>query len=217
MPSAEPRAVLFDFSGTLASCEAREGWFTGMGLDVAQRTEVMDRLTHPTASVTHHAWEHRDLDPALHRQAYLHVLHTCGLADEHAEQLYQRVTDPAEWALYPDTVSVLKSLRTNGIRTAVVSNIAWDIRPVLVAAGADVDEFVLSFEVGAAKPDPRIFQTALARVGVRAEEALMIGDSDENDGAARELGCDFVLVDPLPINDRPTGLVAALRDRGLAL
>ena len=217
MPSAEPRAVLFDFSGTLASCEAREGWFTGMGLDVAQRTEVMDRLTQPTASVTHHAWEHRDLDPALHRQAYLHVLHTCGLADEHAEQLYQRVTDPAEWALYPDTVSVLKSLRTNGIRTAVVSNIAWDIRPVLVAAGADVDEFVLSFEVGAAKPDPRIFQTALARVGVRAEEALMIGDSDENDGAARQLGCDFALVDPLPINDRPTGLFAALRDRGLAL
>lgn len=217
MPSAEPRAVLFDFSGTLASCEAREGWFTGMGLDAAQRTEVMNRLTHPTASVTHHAWEHRDLDPALHRRAYLHVLHTCGLADEHAEQLYQRVTDPAEWALYPDTVSVLKSLRTNGIRTAVVSNIAWDIRPVLVAAGADVDEFVLSFEVGAAKPDPRIFQTALARVGVRAKEALMIGDSDENDGAARQLGCDFVLVDPLPINDRPTGLVAALRDRGLAL
>lgn len=217
MPSAEPRAVLFDFSGTLASCEAREGWFTGMGLDAAQRTKVMNRLTHPTASVTHHAWEHRDLDPALHRRAYLHVLHTCGLADEHAEQLYQRVTDPAEWALYPDTVSVLKSLRTNGIRTAVVSNIAWDIRPVLVAAGADVDEFVLSFEVGAAKPDPRIFQTALARVGVRAKEALMIGDSDENDGAARQLGCDFVLVDPLPINDRPTGLVAALRDRGLAL
>lgn len=217
MPSAEPRAVLFDFSGTLASCEAREGWFTGMGLDVAQRTEVMDRLTHPTASVTHHAWEHRDLDPALHRQAYLHVLHTCGLADEHAEQLYRRVIDPDEWTVYPDTVSVLKSLRTNGIRTAVVSNIAWDIRPVLVAAGADVDEFVLSFEVGAAKPDPRIFQTALARVGVRAEEALMIGDSDENDGAARQLGCDFALVDPLPINDRPTGLVAALRDRGLAL
>ena len=217
MPSAELRAVLFDFSGTLASCEAHDGWFTGMGLGVAQRAEVMDRLTHPTANVTHHAWEHRDLDPALHRQAYLHVLHTCGLGDEHAEQLYGRITDPAEWAVYPDTVSVLKSLRANGIRTAVVSNIAWDIRPVLLAAGADVDEFVLSFEVGAAKPDPRIFETALARVGVRADETLMIGDSDENDGAARELGCDFVLVDPLPADERPTGLIDALRERGLAL
>ena len=209
------RAVLFDFSGTLASCEPRDVWFAGTGLDVAQQAEVMDRLTHPTASVTHHAWEHRDLDPALHREAYLHVLQSSGLGDQHAEQLYSRVIDPAEWAVYPDTVHVLKSLRQKGIRTAVVSNIAWDIRAVLAAA--EVDEYVLSFEVGAAKPDPRIFTSALARLDVRADEALMIGDSEENDGAARGLGCAFALVDPLPIGDRPTGLIDALRERGVDL
>jgi len=212
---ANARAVLFDFSGTLASCEARDDWFTGTGLDAAQRAVVMDRLTHPTASVTHHAWEHRDLDPVLHREAYLHVLKNSGLGDEHAEQLYRRVTDPAEWALYPDTVFVLKSLRQNGIRTAVVSNIAWDIRAVLAAA--EVDEYVLSFEVGTAKPDPRIFTEALARLGVRADEALMVGDSEENDGAARGLGCSFALVDPLPITDRPTGLIDALCERGVSV
>ena len=212
---ADVRAVLFDFSGTLASCEARDDWFTGMGLDAAHRAEVMDRLTHPTASVTHHAWEYRDLDPALHREAYLHVLNTSGLADDHADELYRRVTDPAEWAIYPDTVSVLKSLRQNGFRTAVVSNIAWDIRPVLAAA--EVDEFVLSFEVGAAKPDTRIFTAALDRLGVAADEALMIGDSEENDGAARQLGCSFALVDPLPIANRPTGLLDALRVHGIPL
>ena len=212
---ADVRAVLFDFSGTLASCEARDAWFTGMGLDGAQRAEVMDRLTHPTASVTHHAWEYRDLDPALHREAYLHVLNNSGLADEHAEQLYRRVTDPVEWAVYPDTAFVLKSLRQNGIRTAVVSNIAWDIRSVLAAA--EVDEFVLSFEVGTAKPDTRIFTTALDRLGVAADEALMIGDSEENDGAARELGCSFALVDPLPISRRPTGLIDALSVSGVVL
>jgi len=212
---ANVRAVLFDFSGTLASCEPRDVWFAGTGLDVAQQAEVMDRLTHPTASVTHHAWEHRDLDPALHREAYLHVLQSSGLGDQHAEQLYSRVIDPAEWAVYPDTVHVLKSLRQKGIRTAVVSNIAWDIRAVLAAA--EVDEYVLSFEVGAAKPDPRIFTSALARLDVRADEALMIGDSEENDGAARGLGCAFALVDPLPIADRPTGLIDALRERGVDL
>ena len=210
---ADVRAVLFDFSGTLASLEARDDWFTGTGFDAAQRANVMDRLTHPTASVTHHAWEYRDLDPALHREAYLHVLQTSGLADEHAEELYRLVTDPAEWSVYPDTAFVLTSLRLNGIRTAVVSNIAWDIRPVLTAA--EVDEFVLSFEVGAAKPDPRIFTEALARLDVPAEQALMIGDSEENDGAARELGCSFALVDPLPIANRPTGLIDALREGGV--
>jgi HAD superfamily hydrolase (TIGR01509 family) len=211
------RAVLFDFSGTLAAVEARDHWFTGTGLDAAQRAEVMDRLTHPTATVTHHAWEYRDLDPARHREAYLHVLTTSGLGDEHAEHLYRRVTDPAEWAVYPDTAFVLTSLRQNGIRTAVVSNIAWDIRTVLTTADAAADEYVLSFEVGIAKPDLRIFREALARLGVPADEALMVGDSEENDGAARELGCDFALVDPMPIDDRPTGLIAALRAHGVAL
>jgi HAD superfamily hydrolase (TIGR01509 family) len=109
----------------------------------------------------------------------------------------------------------LKFLRRNGIRAAVVSNIAWDIRPVLAAA--EVDEYVLSFELGAAKPDPRIFIEALDRLGVRAEDALMVGDSEENDGAARELGCDFALVDPLPVAERPSGLIDALRERGLSL
>ena len=214
---ASVRAVLFDFSGTLAAVEARDHWFTGTGLDAAQRAEVMDRLTHPTATVTHHAWEHRDLDPERHREAYLHVLTTSGLGDEHAEHLYRRVTDPAEWAVYPDTAFVLTSLRQNGIRTAVVSNIAWDIRTVLTTADAAADEYVLSFEVGIAKPDLRIFREALARLGVPADEALMVGDSEENDGAARELGCDFALVDPMPIDDRPTGLIAALRAHGVAL
>ena len=209
------KAVLFDFSGTLASLEEREVWFDGMGLDAARRAEVMDRMTHPTASVSHPAWAHRDLDPGMHREAYMHVLRESGLTDEHAEGLYRRVIDPAEWSVYPDTAAVLKSLREKAIRTAVVSNIAWDIRAVLDTAGAEADEVVLSFEVGAAKPDPAIFETALARLGVAAADALMVGDSEQNDGAARLLGCSFALVDPLPIARRPTGLVEALRSAGV--
>lgn len=211
------KAVLFDFSGTLARLEEHDGWFAGMGLNSAQCAEVMDRMTHPTASVTHRAWVHRDLDPQMHREAYLHVLLESGLPETHAESLYRRCIDPAEWTLYPDTVAVLKNLRDRGIRTAVVSNIAWDIRTVLAPAGAHTDVVVLSFEAGVAKPDSRIFEIALNRLGVDARDAVMVGDSVENDGAARELGCGFVLVDPLPIGERPTGLLDGLRESGIAL
>lgn len=211
------KAVLFDFSGTLARLEGDDSWFVGMGLDEAARAAVMDLLTHPTATVAHDAWPHRDLDPVLHRAAYLHALTQSGLAAGHAESLYQRCIDPAEWQAYPDSAAALNSLRANGIRTAVVSNIAWDIRGVLAGANADADEYILSFEVGAAKPDRRIFQTALTRLGIDAAEALMVGDSEENDGAARALGCPFALVEPLPISKRPTGLVDALRGAGLPL
>ncbi|KAA0110677.1 HAD family hydrolase [Mycolicibacterium sp. P1-5] len=224
------RAVLFDFSGTLFRLEEDDSWFTGMELigadgrrevDEHVQAELMERLTHPTGrsvtmtEETYQTWINRDLTPALHREAYLHALRQTGLPDQHAESLYQRTVDPASWVPYPDTVEVLSSLRPHGLRTGVVSNIAFDIRPAFRAAGADADEFVLSFEVGAVKPDPRIFEIALQRLGVAAQDAVMVGDSEENDGAARHLGCDFILVDPLPVAERPTGLIDALRDCGI--
>jgi len=226
------RAVLFDFSGTLFRLEEDDSWFAGMELidddgrravDEHVQAELMERLTHPTGGSVvrteeaQRAWVNRDLAPALHREAYLHALRDTGLPDHHVETLYQQAIDPASWVPYPDTVEVLRSLKAHGLQTAIVSNIAFDIRPAFRTAGADADEFVLSFEVGVVKPDPRIFQIALQRLGIAAEDALMVGDSEENDGAARTIGCDFILVDPLPVAERPTGLIDALRDRGIEL
>ena len=217
-------AVLFDFSGTLFRLDEDDSWFAGMdGVDEQVQAELMDRLTHPTGPGVsmpddiYQAWLNRDLKPHLHREAYLHVLQVSGLPDRHAETLYQRVIDPASWTPYPDTARALEGLRARGVRTAVVSNIAWDIRRTFDDLGCGPDEFVLSFEVGAMKPDPRIFRTALERLGITAAAALMVGDSEENDGAAREVGCSFALVDPLPTDERPTGLLDALRSAGLDL
>lgn len=217
-------AVLFDYSGTLFRLDEDDDWFAGMpGVEGAVRAELMDRLTHPTGAgvamteQAYSAWLRRDLEPALHREAYLHVLTASGLSDPHAEALYRRITDPESWTPYPDTARVLDGLRAGGVRTAVVSNIAWDVRNSFASLGATADEFVLSFEVGSVKPDPRIFEVALSRLGVDADKTLMVGDSEENDGGARALGCSFALVDPLPTGQRPTGLVDALRTAGLSV
>jgi HAD superfamily hydrolase (TIGR01509 family) len=224
------RAVLFDYSGTLFRLEEDDSWFTGIQVDERAieghvQAELMRRLTAPTgASVdmdeqAYDAWVNRDLAPHLHREAYLHVLRESGLADHHAETLYDKVIDPLSWTPYPDTAAVLAGLHRQGIRTAVVSNIAFDVRPAFARLGAtdDVDEFVLSFEVGAVKPSPEIFETALARLGVPAEDALMVGDSEEADGGAVAVGCRFALVDPLPTEQRPDGLIAALGAVGIAV
>jgi HAD superfamily hydrolase (TIGR01509 family) len=223
-------AVLFDYSGTLFRLEEDERWFEGITVDEREvdghvQAELMRRLTAPTGRSVkmtpeaHEAWVNRDLEPHLHREAYLHVLRESGLADHHAEALYDRVIDPSSWTPYPDTADVLKALHRQGVKTAVVSNIAFDVRPAFRSLGvADcVDEFVLSFEVGAIKPDAAIFETALTRLGVPAERAVMIGDSDEADGGARALGCGFALVDPLPTSQRTDGLKSALVSFGLAV
>jgi HAD superfamily hydrolase (TIGR01509 family) len=231
-------AVLFDYSGTLFRLEEDESWFDGMQVDEREvdghvQAELMRRLTQPTgiytemtaesdvaaqaAPMAYHAWVNRDLAPHLHREAYLHVLRESGLAHHHAESLYGRVVDPSSWTPYADTAEVLKGLHEQGIKTAVVSNIAFDVRPAFQAIGvADcVDEFVLSFEVGAIKPNAAIFETALTRLGVPAERAVMVGDSDEADGGARAIGCGFILVDPLPTAQRTDGLRSALTEYGL--
>jgi HAD superfamily hydrolase (TIGR01509 family) len=227
---ADVRAVLFDFSGTLFRLEEDESWFHGMEVDERQvdghvQAELMRRLTAPVdqhvdmTPDAYHAWVNRDLAPHLHREAYLHVLRESGLADQHAETLYRRLIDPSSWTPYPDTADVLKGVHQQGIKTAVVSNIAFDVRPAFHAIGAAgfVDEFVLSFQVGAVKPDAAIFETALTRLGVNAEHAVMVGDSDEADGGARAIGCGFILVDPLPTAERRDGLRMALSDYGVDL
>src|SRR5258705_2324463 len=189
------------------------------------QAELMRRLTAPTGRSVdmtdeqYHAWVNRDLAPHLHREAYLHVLRESGLAEHHAEALYDRVIDMSSWTPYPDTAEVLKGLHRQRIKTAVVSNIAFDVRPAFEAIGATdcVDEFVLSFEVGAIKPDAAIFETALDRLGVEAAHAVMVGDSDEADGCARAVGCGFILVDTLPTIQRSDGLISAITEYGISL
>jgi HAD superfamily hydrolase (TIGR01509 family) len=224
------RAALFDYSGTLFRLEEDDSWFAGIQVDEREvdghvQAELMRRLTAPTGRSVdmtpeaYEAWVNRDLEPHLHREAYLHVLRESGLADHHAVALYERVIDPASWTAYPDTAEVLKGLHRQGIKTAVVSNIAFDVRPAFEAIGAvdDVDEFVLSFEVGAVKPSAAIFHTTLTRLGVAPEYTVMVGDSEEADGGARALGCHFSLVDPLPTAQRPHGLRSALRGYGVSV
>jgi HAD superfamily hydrolase (TIGR01509 family) len=222
------RAVLFDYSGTLFRLEEDGSWFTGITVDEQAveghvQAELMRRVTAPTGSSVpmsqeqQHNWANRDLEPHLHREAYLHVLRESGLTGEDAAALYPKLVDPASWTPYPDTTATLNGLRAAGIKTAVVSNIAFDLRPAFAAAGTAADAYVLSFEVGVIKPDPAIFRTALARLGVDAAEALMVGDSEEADGGARALGCAFALVDPLPTAQRPDGLARAVRAHGIDL
>jgi putative hydrolase of the HAD superfamily len=79
---------------------------------------------------------------------------------------------------YPEVPRVLAALRARGEAIVVVSN--WDVslHGVLQRTGLEplVDAVVTSAELGVAKPDPRIFEHALALAGARAQDALHVGD-----------------------------------------
>ena len=227
-----PATVLFDFSGTLFRFEARDDWFDGLHdehgspLHVDTQAELIRRMTQPVGvpdavlGDDRIAWENRDLDPAQHRRAYLAMLRESGLTvPEHAASLYERVLDANSWEPFADTVEVLTRLHEAGVPVGVVSNIAFDLRTVLRRHGVEnlVGAYALSFEVGAIKPDPAIFHAALDALGVAPGAALMVGDSDIADGGAVELGCAFELVHDVPVEQRPTALLDAVRRHGIAL
>ena len=87
-----------------------------------------------------------------------------------------------------------------GYRLAVITNGGSDIQSRRLAfSGLDrhVDALVTSSDVNIGKPDARIFDHALQRLGVSAEEAWMVGDSLESDvGGALNAGMTGVWFNP---------------------
>lgn len=85
--------------------------------------------------------------------------------------------------LYPDSEPALDALDAAGYRLAVVSNWDCSLGRTLDSLGVS-DRFeavVTSAEAGYAKPDPVLFDRALAQLDVPAERALHCGDVPEAD------------------------------------
>ncbi len=141
----------------------------------------------------------RDLSPEAHRAAWTSLFQT---ADTRvpgiAPALYERVMDPAAWLPYPDTAPTLRALRDRGVRIGVVSNVPRDLSDVfgMHGLGGLVDAFVHSFQVGAEKPDPRIFLAACDRIRTAPAATLMVGDHPVADGGATAAGLRFYLLPP---------------------
>lgn len=97
---------------------------------------------------------------------------------------------PGRTHLYEDTLPVLRELRARGSRIAVISNCDHATRPVIDAMGleSEVDALLLSFEVGALKPDPAIFRMALRRLDAEPEQAIFVDDQRNYLDGAAQLG-----------------------------
>ncbi|CAB4884659.1 unannotated protein [freshwater metagenome] len=141
----------------------------------------------------------RDKSAALH--------HSCWIAlwtelEERSpgisEALYEFETSSAGWSPYIDTRDLLDGLHSRGIPAVIVSDVAFDLRPILAYFELDhlIHTFVLSGEHGTTKPELELFRLALGAVGLPPERALMVGDNHLNDGAAIDVGLRALLLPP---------------------
>ena len=80
-------------------------------------------------------------------------------------------------------------------KTAILSNAGSDARQTFSEVFGFhqlVDEMIISAEVRVAKPDPRIYQIAVDRLGVRPQEAVLLDDLMPNVMAARAFGLNAI-------------------------
>lgn len=203
------RGVLLDWRGTLVVAPTHP-WLVRTALERSGRPSgsaavevVLARLR--SVDATEVESSRIDTDADLHRAAHVRWFGAAGLDGDLAESLYATESDVTLNPFAEDVVDLFEYLHRAGVRVAVVSDIHVDLRPAFASrrladgtSWADVvDAWVLSFEVGFAKPDPRIFEIALDRLGLPAEEVLMVGDRAGWDGAATDLGMTTLLLPPL--------------------
>lgn len=114
------------------------------------------------------------------------------------ERLYREFTDLSNYRLFPDAEPVLRRLSQDGLALGVISNFEEWLERLLESLGVrDLFEVrVVSGIEGVEKPDPRIFEMALERAGVRPEESVYVGDNPVFDtDPAEALGMLGVLID----------------------
>ena len=233
LPLPTPELVMFDLDYTLlrpsdqfeAPGYVRTGARFGLRLEAARWPQA-ERAAYAAANAR------RDQIGEAHDDGLLAVIaHAIieGLGggppdrvEETAAAIAAAWSRAENFGLYDDVMPCLRTLRVSGVRAALVSNALGHSLDEVVAHFA-LDDFICasvsSADVGVVKPAAAMFETMLARLDVAAEDAVMVGDSAEDDvNGALACGCRAILLDrggraaggPLPRIESLAELPAAI-------
>jgi putative hydrolase of the HAD superfamily len=195
--------TLLDYSGGVEEC-----WQAAC---VSAAPAAVDQAALLRALAETRAWFWSD--PVRHRRERAdmlgawtriaaHALERCGAADAAVAEAIGRdfaARRRRRMQLFPESLACLEHWRARGVPLALVTNgdaseQRWKIETYQLAPffGA----MVIEGEFGAGKPDEVVYRHALQALGVRPEEAWMVGDHLEFDvDAPQRLGLRGVWVD----------------------
>jgi HAD superfamily hydrolase (TIGR01549 family) len=197
------RAVLFDVDFTLcrpgpelspesyARIAARHGATLDTGrYDEAREAAALNLKRHPELLHDDTIW-HR-----FTKEIFIGMGGPEEIASECAREIERGWEVSENFELFEDALPVLDEIRGAELRIGLVSNGIRDLKEFVVHHRLDVDAVVGSRAHGRVKPHPTIFQAALELLGVEAPDAVMVGDSLEEDvEGARALGMHAILID----------------------
>ena len=135
-----------------------------------------------------------DCGPHDCHQHWQHFAHAAGISlepaqvariVEHETGLWLRVNEQA--------LRLASEVRSQGVQTAILSNMPADLLHALRASFAWLDEFAVqiwSCEHGVIKPDPSIYKVCLEALGCEPQRVLFFDDRPRNVEGARQAGMD---------------------------
>ncbi len=200
------RAVLWDWGGVIQRTE-----------DPAPRRALEAELGLPPGGLERavfgsHAWDLASTGRCGADEAWAAIAADLGIASEGIDRFVERffAGDRVDEAL----VALIRRLRDARVRVGLLSNAPPGRAkgtPAAARWGMDglFDVQIFSYQVGALKPDPRMYRAALQALGAAPRETLFIDDAPANVVAAKAMGIDAVLFRGVP------GLLDAMRKRGL--
>jgi 2-haloalkanoic acid dehalogenase type II len=181
------KAVVFDLYGTLVA-----GMLDDKGEDL---DEELSRILRQAR----HEVYYQEVEAARHmvffidyprgradtpQEFYAKVLERLEIPfePELVDKLARKATELERVRLYEDAVSTVKALKSQGIKTAVLTTVpSWLFRHVLDDSDVKIDFICTAKEAKAVKPNPQIYHIVLHKIGVKPNEALMVGDTPEID------------------------------------
>lgn len=135
--------------------------------------------------------------------------------DPMLDEIHAEFDKGVAWKPYPEAVRILKDLRRAGYRLGVISNASHALPETLrkVGLAGFFDTVTYSFDVGAEKPDVRIFRRAVAQASAKEERCVHVGDSFEADYlGARRAGLHAILLQRHGEPPNPCPLIRSLED-----
>ncbi|MEV8636325.1 HAD family phosphatase [Streptosporangium sp. NPDC051023] len=187
------KGVLIDWAGVLTTgmTEAIAEWIVADRIDGVHYREVMRELIAHAYSGSEdgenaiHALERGEISGLDFERDLAARLITLDGVPPVAEGLLTRMF--AGFRRVEPMYGMLREARAAGLRTCLLSN-SWANEYPREGWEEFFDAVVISGEVGMRKPESRIFEHALGRVGLTGPECVFVDDIEANITAARALG-----------------------------
>ena len=201
-PSAA--GVIWDFGGVVIQWDPRPAIVAGVGEAEADRFLAAQDFDFM-------AWNHLRDAGATWDEGEAEVRRTHPHWAEHAAA-YRANFDQSMIGPVPGTAELITELHAAGVPQLGLTNWSDELYPAaprLFPVLDLLDDVVVSGTEKLAKPDPAIFEIAVARAGLPAADLVLIDDKEINVAAAIEFGLDGILF------TGADALRGALRERGL--